>query len=301
MIPVTSNNKERMKTIGFIDYYLDEWHANMYPDWIRAASKGAWDVALAWEAIAKPGGKSIDVWCAEQKVGKAESLEQVVRECDAILVLSPDNMEQHEELADLPLRSGKPVFVDKTFSPTLAGAQRMFAKAKQYHTPMCSSSALRYSPDLRALAHDTIGTEPVRLVVSRGCNNFKKQYAVHTAETLVMLLGTGAQRVMHVGTPATPIVLIDYADGRRGVLELNAPSFQLFVEYGNAGKSAVVDIKEDFWNGQNGFIPNLLTFFETGVSTVAEAQTLEIMAVLEAATQATDKPYAWVHVPGAGC
>ena len=21
--------------IGFIDYYLDEWHANNYPDWFR--------------------------------------------------------------------------------------------------------------------------------------------------------------------------------------------------------------------------------------------------------------------------
>ena len=286
-----------MKTIGFIDYYLDEWHANMYPTWIRAASKGAWDVTLAWEATAKPSGKPIDVWCAEQRVGKAESIEQVVRECDAIVVLSPDNMEHHEELADLALRSGKPVFIDKTFSPTLAGAQRMFAKAKQYNTPMFSSSALRFSPDLRTLTQDTIGTEPVKLVVSRGCNDFKKQYAVHTVETLVMLLGTGAQRVMHAGTPTTPIVLIDYADGRRGVLELNAPSFQLFVEYGSAGAKATVDIKQDFWNGSDGFIPNLLRFFETGVPIAAEKQTLEIMAVLEAATQATANPYAWVQVP----
>lgn len=286
-----------MKTIGFIDYYLDEWHANMYPAWIRAASQGAWDVTLAWEATAKPDGKPIDVWCAEQRVGKAASLEQVVRECDAIIVLSPDNMERHEELADLPLRSGKPVYIDKTLSPTVAGAQRMFAKAKQFGTPMYSSSALRFSPDLRTLTQNTIGIEPVRLVVSRGCNDFQKQYAVHTVETLVMLLGTGAQRVMHVGTPATPVVLIDYADGRRGVLELNAPSFQLFVEYGRKGASTVVDIKQDFWQGDNGFIPNLLQFFETGVPAVAEEQTVEIMAVLEAATQATAKPYAWIQVP----
>lgn len=28
-----------MKTIGFIDYYLSEWHANNYPAWIRQASE----------------------------------------------------------------------------------------------------------------------------------------------------------------------------------------------------------------------------------------------------------------------
>jgi hypothetical protein len=66
---------------------------------------------------------AIDVWCAEQRVRQADSLKQVVRECDAIIVLSPNNMEFHEELADLPLRSGKPVYVDKTFAPTVAGAR----------------------------------------------------------------------------------------------------------------------------------------------------------------------------------
>lgn len=27
-----------MKKTGFIDYYLDEWHANNYPQWIRNMS-----------------------------------------------------------------------------------------------------------------------------------------------------------------------------------------------------------------------------------------------------------------------
>ena len=29
-----------MKTVGFIDYYLDEYHANNYPQWLKDASKG---------------------------------------------------------------------------------------------------------------------------------------------------------------------------------------------------------------------------------------------------------------------
>ena len=28
-----------MKKIGFIDFYLDEWHANNYPAWIRELRK----------------------------------------------------------------------------------------------------------------------------------------------------------------------------------------------------------------------------------------------------------------------
>lgn len=286
-----------MKTIGFIDHYLDEWHANMYPAWIRAASKGAWEVTLAWEETARPGGKSVDAWCAEQNVRKAASLKQVVEECDAIIVLSPDNMERHEALADLPLRSGKPVYIDKTFAPTAAAARRMFAKARKHGTPMCSSSALRFSPDLRTLRKDTIGAGPVRLVAARGHNDFRKQYAVHTIEMLVILLGTGARRVMQGGTPATPVLLVDYDDGRRGVVELNVPAFQLFVEYGEAGKTAAVEITQDFWNSEGGFIPSLLRFFETGESPAPEAQTREVIALIEAGTKAMARPHAWVRVP----
>ncbi|MCF6175148.1 MAG: hypothetical protein L3J71_05240 [Victivallaceae bacterium] len=28
-----------MKKIGFIDYHIDEWHANNYPKWIRESSR----------------------------------------------------------------------------------------------------------------------------------------------------------------------------------------------------------------------------------------------------------------------
>ena len=39
---------------------------------------------------------------------------------DCLLVLSPDNCEMHEELCQIPLRSGKRTYVDKTFAPDLA-------------------------------------------------------------------------------------------------------------------------------------------------------------------------------------
>ena len=46
--------------IGFIDYYLDEWHANNYPNWIREASDGEMEVSLAYGMIDSPiGGLSL--------------------------------------------------------------------------------------------------------------------------------------------------------------------------------------------------------------------------------------------------
>ena len=40
--------------IGFIDYYLDEWHANNYPSLIAEASNGAHEISCAYAHIEPP-------------------------------------------------------------------------------------------------------------------------------------------------------------------------------------------------------------------------------------------------------
>jgi len=42
------------------------------------------------------------------------------------------------------MRSGKPTFVDKTFAPNAAAAERIFNLAAKHKTPVWSSSALRF-------------------------------------------------------------------------------------------------------------------------------------------------------------
>ena len=67
-----------MKKLGFLDYYLDEWHANHYVDWLRDASQGEVQAVYAYGQINSPhpGGKTTEEWCArygrseERRVGK---------------------------------------------------------------------------------------------------------------------------------------------------------------------------------------------------------------------------------------
>ena len=47
-----------MKRIGFIDYYLDEWHANNYPQLIKEVSGGELEVTCAYAVIDSPDRKS---------------------------------------------------------------------------------------------------------------------------------------------------------------------------------------------------------------------------------------------------
>src|SRR5512146_280132 len=128
---------EGMKKIGFIDFFLDEWHANNYPQWIREdcqADGRDLDVAYAWAKTNKAGGLDTPGWCSQYQVTPLPSIAELVEKSDYIIVLSPDNPEYHEELSAIPLRSGKPTYIDKTFSPDLQSGVRMFELAEQGHT-----------------------------------------------------------------------------------------------------------------------------------------------------------------------
>lgn len=282
-----------MKKIGFIDYYIDEWHANNYPQMIKDSVYGnQFQVALAWEEINPSGKKNIDDWCKDFKVRKASSIEQVIKECDCIVVLSPDNPERHEDLADLPLRSGKPVYVDKPFAPSIEAGRRMVEKAKAHNTPMMSSSALRFDSNIESALQRANG-ERVKFVSTRGGGVFEV-YAIHQVEMLTTLIGVGAKRVMQCGNKDSRLMVVDYGDDRRGVINLiPGHGFQFSMQYGDNGL-VVADNMVDFFPR---FIEGMLKFFDTDKSIVPVEQTLEIAAIVEAGTVALNEPDKWVDVP----
>lgn len=73
------------KKIGFIDLFIDEWHANNYPKWIReSALKDEFDVAFAWEKSTPAGKKDLNAWCAEQNVTPAKSIEEVIENSECL-------------------------------------------------------------------------------------------------------------------------------------------------------------------------------------------------------------------------
>lgn len=283
-----------MNKIGFIDYFIDEWHANNYPKMIRESSYGdRFDVALAWEELTPEGKKPLDAWCDEQKVSKAESIEQVVEECDCIVVLSPDNAERHEDLADLPLKSGKPVYIDKPIAPSLAAARRLFDKAEKHGTPMMSSSALRFGSDLQNALSETTKGETTHFAATRGGGRFEV-YAIHQLEMIVMSLGTGAKRVLQSGNERSHVMTIDYADGRRGLINLTPKQpFQISMQYGDDKGLCVSEMKDFFPR----FIDGMLAFFESKDAPIRKEETLEIAALIEAGTRGLEAPDRWVDVP----
>ena len=89
-----------MKKIGFVDYYLDEWHANNYPEWIEKAN-GDFKVTYAWAEIehSLATGASTDEWCERMNIQRIDTIEELCEKSDYIVVLAPSDPEKHLEYA----------------------------------------------------------------------------------------------------------------------------------------------------------------------------------------------------------
>lgn len=278
-----------MKNIGFIDYFLDEWHAEKYPGWIEKASSSSIKVSYAYGKSNIEGKLSNADWSEKKGIQLLDSIEAVVEQSDYLVVLSPDHPEYHEELSLIPLRSGKPTYIDKTFAPDRAAALRMFELADKHGTPMYSTSALRFASEYTELEKQRIES-----ICSLGPGKFEN-YSIHQVEPIVSLMGTDVKRVMWTGTANTPALLIGYGDGRQATINLygwECP-FSTALSY-EAGSSKFLKIESDFFGA---FIENLIVFFETDKPPVPQAETIAIATILEFGIKAAKTPYQWLELP----
>ena len=274
-----------MKKLGFIDLFIDEWHANNYPAWIKTARRGTeFELAYAWEK-APQNGRPLEKWCADFGVTPLKSMEEVVEKSDAVFVLAPSNPEVHRELAEIPLKSGKPVFVDKPFAPSKADAEAMFELAAKHTTPLMSSSALRFSTELDAYRNKP-GT--TYMETTGGGRSFW-EYSIHQIEMIVSVLGTGAKRIMQCGANDVEHMVIQYEDDRRASVTYtpNAPFTTRLV---HEGKMIVNPQCSDFFPI---LLSEILDFFATGKSPIDTAQTIEIAALVAAGIKALEAKNVW--------
>lgn len=280
------------KKIGFIDLFIDEWHANNYPGWIRESPLAdQFELGYAYEERANPDGRDLVAWCNDFNMTPAASIAEVVEKSDAIFVLAPSNPEVHERLAELPLKSGKPVYIDKPFAPSRAAAERMFALADAYKTPMFSSSALRFGTELIESRKSLNGVKPDCVITCGGGSSYD-EYAIHQLEMIVSVMGCGAVKLMRTHGVKGDAVNIQYADGRQAVVNYY-PNFGFSIVAG--GDFPMINIPAHT-RTFNNLLDNILMFFAGGANPVERAETLEIATLLEASIEAEKKTGIWIEL-----
>lgn len=282
--------------IGFVDYYLDNWHANEYPGFLREAiAKFGFDaeVTMAYGMKDAQGGLTTAEWCRQRNMRPAASMDELIDSVDAMMVIAADDARYHELVCPKPLASGKPVFVDKTFAHGVETAKKLFAIAEEHGTPVFSSSAQRYCQQLLDYLQERQGQ--TKFMSTVGPHSLAN-YAVHQLEPMVAVMGTGAKRLkcFAVGSAVTQLVL-DYGGGRLGSFTQTPQpwaEFNFMVSDGETGRR----IASDDSNFYENLMRAILDFFVTKAPPVRKEETLEIMAVIEIAEKARSRQDEWLEI-----
>ena len=275
-----------MKKVGFIDYFLNEWHANEYPGMIRAYNeKYGKDYAFtcAWAEIDVPGGMTTDEWCEKYGVERCATIEELCKKCDYVFVLAPSNPEKHLEYAKAVFACGKSPYIDKTFAPDYSTAQAIYESAKENGVRFFSSSALRYATELNAY----MGTANSIFTMGGG-SNFD-EYIIHQIEMVVKCLGVGAQKVCYTKQAQQEWVDVAYAGGKSAKMAF-APVLPFTAVVSDGAGTAYLPINSAFFDG---LIADIFHFFETGEVSFAGEETLEVIKIREAAIAAKEFVGEW--------
>ena len=280
-----------MKKIGFVDYYINEWHANNYVGWIKEASKKLgedFEVKYAYaELDTDPNGEmSTAAWCAKYGVEKCDTIDELCEKSDYIIVLAPSNPETHLRLAEPVLKYGKNTYIDKTFAPDFATAKKIFDIAEKNGTKFFSSSALRYAPELEN------AKGAVSMVTTGGGSNFE-EYLIHQVEMIIKTLGLDPKKVKTESLDnGAKTVYVEFASGKQGKM-MYAPdnSFSVSVEFSD-GKSYAEKVNDGVIFA--GLIEDMLRFFISGNTSFNTSETLVVSLVREAAIKSNANGGEWI-------
>jgi predicted dehydrogenase len=220
------------------------------------------------------------------KVEIVDSVERLLEKVDVVLLESVDGR-PHLEQARPALRARKRMFIDKPVAGSLADAVEIYRLAREYDTPVFSSSSLRFSPGILGMREDP------RVGSVLGCDAYGPchlerhhpdlfWYGIHGVETLFTIMGPGCESVTRVQAKTAELVTGRWKDGRVGTFR--------GIHAGKADYGALVfgDKGIASSGGYAGYEPlvvEICKFFAGGKAPVSAEETLEIYAFMEAADE----------------
>jgi len=282
-----------MLRIGFIDHHLNNYHANKFLSLLHGplASLDA-RVVTAWES--DPTGED---WCAANNIPRAASAEAAAGECDAVIVLAPDNIETHRELCGLVFPAGKPVMVDKFLAPSCAEAEGIVQLAETHGVRLFSASSLRFAREVQTALEEAAG--PASEAWARGMGEWDG-YGVHTLSMAFAVLGADVARVIDTGAVGSDCVTLEYAGGARAWIDVRAAPNQWEAFPWSFGfrtpEKYVTGTVQDFDGFYTELMRQAVRFFTTGASDVSVGEMLRVVAVLEAANRSREQGGVWIDL-----
>ena len=272
-----------MKKIGFVDYYISEWHANNYPAWIKEKCEELgldYEVAYAWAEldVSLVDKVTTDEWCAKYGVQKCDTIEELCEKSDVILVLAPSDPDKHLGYAEKVLPYGKRTYIDKTFAPDYETACKIFDIAEKHGTPFFSSSALRFAEELNNIENPTS-------MITIGGGGSIQEYIVHQCEMVVKKMGTDIESVVANPHGTQMFITVNFESGKTATM-IYGRSMPFGSYMANAeGKEGWKQVTLPFFKG---LITDILNFYETGKFSFDGQETKAVIKLREMAVKASE-------------
>ncbi len=216
-----------------------------------------------------------------------EDFDYAVSDCNGIMIEVNDpelHWEYFQKCADL----GKPIFLDKPFAESFASAVKIYQLAKEKEIRLFTSSALRYDAVFTAgLAN--CGIEPTSAIVwgphGRKVKDSLIWYGCHSFEMLEAVMGRGAAGVSVHSEPNRDICVVDYKDGRHGIVELNKNTgrYGVLLRDNVHGASLLQPGKTTMFYTE--ILKRITDFFMNGKDILPLEDSLEVIAMLDAASR----------------
>lgn len=215
------------------------------------------------------------------------SIDELCARVDGVLLESVDGRVHLREMREI-VTARKPVFIDKPLAASLDDAREIARIAKAAGVPWFSTSTLRYGVAARKTADlsgaDVWGPGPL----GEGHPLDLSWYAIHEAEMLYTLLGTGCEEVTRISSGDADVVSCRWKDGRIGTMRALRP----YSDYGAVtfvrnpkGQASTVTVPKI---SQAPLASDIVRFVQTGVPPVPNEETLELFAFLDAAQRSKD-------------
>ena len=215
------------------------------------------------------------------------SIAELLKQVDCVLLETNDGT-LHPEQATEVIKSGKSLFIDKPVAARLSDVLAIYKLAEEKQVPIFSSSALRFSPRNSELRN---GNGPEGKVVGADCyspcTNEPSHagffwYGIHGVEILYTLMGAGCQSVTCTSNEGSDVAVGVWEDGRIGTFRGLRNSSH---SYGGTVSSEKKVVPAGGYEGYEGLLKSILTFFRTGKAPVSPSETIEIYTFMETANE----------------
>jgi predicted dehydrogenase len=227
----------------------------------------------------------------EYGVALVDNPADMIGKVDGMLIEAVDGT-VHAARARPFLEAGVPCFIDKPFTCSSADAKRLADLAAKKKVPIFSSSALRYAPELVEYLADpkhgnragcvTYGPASLSPLPERNAGLF--HYGVHAVEMLYALMGPGCKRVTCTSEKGVDVATGRWSDGRVATVRgTRTPASGFgFTAFAEKGVKAV-EVGTKFIYRE--LLKKVVEAFTTGTAPLDIAETIEIVAFIEAANR----------------